>query len=216
MKKLVIFDLDGTLVDTIPDIAENVNKTLMHFGFKTRSEKEILGFVNYGAEKLLRDAIGEKIEEELFQNAFSFYKEIYAKSTNEKSKVYNGIYELLDELKEKGTILAVYSNKQSDVVQNIVNSKFKGVFTIVTGQTQGVKTKPDPTYINSLVKELGLDKNSVYMVGDGDTDVLVAKNSGINSVAVSWGYRDASVLLSLGADVVLNSAKEVLEYILKG
>ena len=216
MKKLVIFDLDGTLIDTIPDIAENVNKTLKEFGFKERSTSEILGFVNYGAEKLLRDSIGEKIEEDLFQKAFSFYKLCYKNSTNEKSVVYSGIYNLLEKLKGNGAILCVYSNKQDEVVQNLINARFSGVFDSVTGFKQGAKTKPDPSHILSLIKRFNVDSKNVYMVGDGDTDILVGINSGVHSVGVSWGYRNKEVLISLGAEFIADTASAVYDFIFKG
>lgn len=213
MKKLVIFDLDGTLVDTIPDITQNVNLTLKEFGFKEREQKEILGFVNYGAEKLLRDAIGVNILEEDFQKAFSFYKQSYKNSTNENSLVYTGIYKLLSDLKQLGVILCVYSNKQNDVVQNIVNSKFNGIFDCATGQREGVKTKPDPAYILSLLDQFNVKKENAYMIGDGDTDIKVSVNAEIHSIGVSWGYRKPEILTGLGAEFIADTTDQILEYI---
>lgn len=202
MNKLAIFDLDGTLIDSIHDIADNINLMLTHFGYPIKTEKEVMSFVGFGAKQLVLSAIGKKISEEQAERCLSYYNNLYTASNSPKTKVFHGIKKVLKELKKRGYILSILSNKPQETLDNVYNNYLNNLgFSDYIGGSINRKRKPDTSETEKLLKKYSIEKENAYMIGDGEADVLTAINSSINSVAVLWGYRDKEALKSVGATV---------------
>ena len=214
MNKVVIFDLDGTLLDTIKDIAENVNLTLESFGYPTLTEKEIMKYVGNGARKLIERSLKVKLSDRDFEEVFKYYDALYTSSKSEKTCVFDGLKEVLTELKNRGYKLAILSNKQQAATYNVYLKYLKEYhFDIVLGQRDGVPIKPNPAAVYEMLKELNASPENAYFVGDGETDVMTAINAGINGVAVLWGYRELEQLSAAGATVFASKPSDLISII---
>lgn len=200
MNKVVIFDLDGTILDTLKDIAENINIMLSHYGYKTLPDREIMQYIGNGARKLVERSIKIKLSEKEFDERYKFYDKIYTAAASEKTCVFEGLKEVLIELKQRGYKLAILTNKQQSATDTVCNKYLKDFdFNLIVGQREGVPIKPDPTAVLNIMKELNASPENTYFVGDGETDVMTAINADINGVAVLWGYREKHQLEAAGA-----------------
>ena len=217
MNKAVIFDLDGTLIDSCADIADNVNTTLKHFGYKTLSSEEIKAVIGSGAKRLIKDAIaasGAVISDGELAERLEYYNRIYTSSSSPKTKLFCGIDTVLKELYKRGYILAILSNKPqvtADKVCSIYLKDFK--FSEIIGEKDGVKCKPDKTATLNLLKRLNVSPENCYFVGDGETDVIPAISAGVNGVAALWGNRTKEQLFGAGARVFAQNPLELLDII---
>ena len=214
---LIIFDLDGTLAYTIDDITTAVNGMLTRLGYKNRTKTEVLKFINNGARELIRRALPKNAQEAelIIDTALALYEEEYAKCYCEKTVPYDGIIEMLRALKKKGYKLAVLSNKQDKFVKNMIEKLFeKKLFTSVMGQGK-LPPKPDPATILATCKVAGAKINSCILIGDSDVDVKTAKNAGVKSIGVSWGYREVGILNAAGVDFIAESPSEIIDIIEK-
>lgn len=217
MKKLVIFDLDGTLLHTVPDITDNINFMLNHFGYKTLTEKQIAAIVGSGAKKLVADAIGVPLTDEELNERLNFYNSNYTSSSSPKTKPFSGIINLLKDLKKDGYLIAIMTNKPQETTDRVVKEHlFEIAFDRVVGGGGKVKCKPDKTATVNLLNELGVEPENAYFVGDGETDVLTAINTGTNGISVLWGYRDMSQLKAAGAKIFVKNPKELYSVIKNG
>lgn len=216
MKKrsLVIFDLDGTLVNSIYDLADAVNSSLEEFGYPVHEVSEYYHFVGNGTVKLCERALPEsnRSEDEIMRLHTAF-ADRYNKCCTNKTKIYEGIIPLLESLKAEGVKCAVASNKTDRFVKYIVSELFpSGLFDMVVGKKEGVPTKPDPQIILDIIGSFGYEKSGCLMVGDSDVDVVTAHNGGIECVGCSWGFRGAEELVSTGADYIVNKPQEIIKY----
>lgn len=212
MKKLVIFDLDGTLVNSIDDLADAANAALLKNGFPARSTDEIRQFVGNGAAELLRRALPEgEYNAENAAKMRACFDLAYRKGFAVKTKPYNGIPELLYELKRRGVLLAVASNKPDEFTKAIVSHFFGDTFDTVQGQTDSIPKKPDPTVALEIMRKLNVPKEFTVFAGDSDVDIHTASNSGVTSIGCSWGFRPAETLREAGADFIINSPSEMAE-----
>lgn len=215
--KAVIFDLDGTLIDSVPDIAYNINLMLKKFGYKTLEKQRIQDFVGHGARQLCKDCIectGNKITEKELDERLAFYNEKYTNSGSPNTYVYDGVKEMLKTLKERGYKLAILTNKPQSTTDSVYSrylSEFN--FDMVVGQQNGVKCKPDKTATVNILKELDCKPENAYFVGDGETDYLTSVNSGTIGISTLWGYNSKSKLLSFGAKQFASSPKDLLSLI---
>ncbi len=215
MEKAVIFDLDGTIIHSLPDIAENINIMLKEFGYPQLSDKEIMKNIGNGARRLVKDCINVQISESELDERLAFYNEIYTASPSAKTRVFDGVAELLFALKEKGYKLCILTNKPQETTDTVVREHLqKFNFDMVVGSGNGVKCKPDKTATLNILKELGVAPENAFFVGDGETDVLTAVNSNVKGIAVLWGYRDKEQLESAGAKVFAQTPSQVLNFIL--
>lgn len=217
MSSVVIFDLDGTLINSIEDLADAVNKALLDCGFPTHEVEKYNYFVGDGAGKLISRAIpdGEKTEENIKAVSKNF-SENYGKSFAKKTYVYDGILKLLEDLKNAGFSLAVASNKPDEFTKVIVNKLFKPqTFDIVRGHIDGVLHKPDPQIVFNIIDELGSDKSTSFFIGDTNVDIKTAQNSGIKSIGCQWGFRGRDELLKSGADFIAQHPSDILDIIKK-
>jgi phosphoglycolate phosphatase len=206
----VIFDLDGTLLDTLGDLTDSVNFALKSFDMPLKSEEQVKSYVGNGIRKLMIRAVYGGEDNPLFEEVFKTFKEHYNEHCNDKTKAYDGILELISRLKSKGYSLAIVSNKVDSAVKNLCKRYFKDI-EVAIGDREGMKIKPAPDSVNLALCELGKTKETAVYVGDSDVDLETAKNSGLKCISVLWGFRDKEFLLSHGATILVEKPIEILE-----
>lgn len=209
----VIFDLDGTLLDTLWDLTDATNYALKECGYPERSYDEIRRFVGNGVEMLIRRAVPQDTSEDRIQEVLAIFKIFYMHNSKNSTKPYDGIIELLESLKKKGFKIGVVSNKFDKAVKKLCNDYFFGLIDIATGESCDVPKKPSPIGVLKTIEELGGAPDKSVMIGDSETDIQTAKNAGIMSIGVLWGFRDEKTLVEAGADELVDSP-ERLEMIL--
>ena len=206
-----IFDLDGTLADTIDDIGWSVNRMLEGRGFPLLQRADHLANINNGAFRLIQRSIPEnyRADEEFVRGCLREYESFYSTHHDVDTYAYDGVSEALKRLSSEGYLLSVLSNKQDAYVKSIVKKLFPDVHFVCTcGQTE-LPTKPDPTSAFVIAEKMGLSPDEVAFVGDSQVDIMTAKNAGMYPVGVAWGYRPAETLVSEGAKVIINDGKEL-------
>ena len=213
MNKTIIFDLDGTLLDTLTDIHEQMNLALKHFGYPERSYKEMRTFIGNGARKLVERSFGD-LTEQTIQEKLDYYNKIYTACGSPKTGLYAGIDKVLISLKERGYKLAILTNKPQMTTDDVYKTYLeKFGFDKVVGQSGTVKCKPDKTATLKILQELDTLPENAYFIGDGETDIITAKNAGIKSIAVLWGYRDKEQLIDAGATTFANCPQDLISLI---
>ena len=216
MIRSCIFDLDGTLLDTLGGICYHVNKTLQAYGILPISVEECRSFVGGGAKRLIELSLSARdaYTKELYERVYDSYIASYDSDPYKNVYVYDGIEELLDTLKSSGIRLAVLSNKPHTSTILTVEKFFPNMFDTVLGGKSDKPLKPDPTAAREILSSFGIPATECAFIGDSDTDILTGKNLGAGiTVGVEWGYRERELLLSLGADVTVKNAKEIIEVI---
>lgn len=212
MKKLVIFDLDGTLLNTIADLANSTNHALKQCGFPEHEVSEYPFFVGNGINKLFERALPESERNE--ENILKVRKEFipyYDKHNADFSIPYPGIPELLETLQEKGLMLAVASNKYQSATEKLIAHYFPTIrFVAVFGQREGIMPKPDATIVNDILSIAKTNKKDVLYVGDSGVDMQTAINSGVTSCGVTWGFRPRTELEAFKPDYIVDSPEKIL------
>lgn len=207
-----IFDLDGTLLDTMPDLIVVTNKTLEHFGKPTHTDAEILSYVGDGAQRLIYRAMPEGTSDETCTEALAYWKALYPEIGLELTKPYAHMPETLAQLKKQGCKLAVLSNKYEGGVKDVIPKYLPGLFDVLHGECEGIPRKPDPTGLLRTIAELGSAPERTAYVGDSAGDIKVARNAGTFAIGVDWGYNPVDVLQEAGADVILCSPTQFLQF----
>lgn len=213
--KIAIFDLDGTLLNTIADLASAANHALEALGFPRRSEEECRQFVGNGVTKLLERALpeGSKTPGQVERMREEFFK-YYDEHLWDATFVYPGMTELLDALQARGVMLAVASNKYQSATERLVKHFFPQIqFLDVLGQRDGVPVKPDPDIVYELLLSAGTKKEDVLYVGDSDVDMQTAKNAGVRVCAVTWGFRTRELLETFHPDFITGNPQDILTMI---
>ncbi len=200
--KYIIFDFDGTVLNTLDDLTTSVNYALNVFSFPQRTKSEIRIFVGNGMRKLIERSVPENTGNNLTDNVFSEFKSHYKIHCNDKTVPYNGINELLCTLKNNGMKIAVVSNKSHSSVMDLCSYHFPGVFDCIIGQKDGIRKKPFPDSVNTAISILNGNKNETVYIGDSEVDVATARNAGIDCISVLWGFRTENELLNSGATVL--------------
>lgn len=215
MKKTVIFDLDGTLLNTLDDLADSTNYALSKFGYPTRTIDEVRQFVGNGVAKLIERAIPEGKNNPNFEKCLAIFKENYAQNMYNKTAPYNGIIEMLSNLKSKGIKIAVVSNKFDLAVKELCKKYFEGFIDFAAGENeaQGIKKKPAPDTVISVLNEFNFAPEDAVYVGDSDVDIMTAKNSKMSCISVTWGFRDKKFLLENGATILINAPSEIYNHL---
>lgn len=213
--KAVIFDLDGTLIDSVPDIADNINLMLDKFGYPRLSEDEVKSHVGHGARNLVADCIGKPLTDKELDERLAFYNEKYTNSGSPKTRLFDGVKDMLVKLKNSGYKLAILTNKPQETTDNVVKNYMSDLgFDKIVGQSGKVKCKPDKTATLAILKELDVNIDNAFFVGDGDADVLTAINSNVKGIAVLWGYSSKEKLQGFGANTFVESPSELLDILL--
>lgn len=214
--KAVLFDLDGTLLDTVADIANASNDALAASGFPTHPIEEYNYFVGDGLRMLMERATPYGSDEEMIDTCCADFSHFYKKCCYEKSTPYPGIIAMLEELHQEGFVLGILSNKPHGFVKDIVEYYFSSIpLAFVAGQQDHIAPKPDPTGVMIAVQTLELEPEDFIFVGDTPVDMLTAVNSGMTSMGVSWGFRPVDELMDSGAEVIVDDATEIVEYCLE-
>ncbi len=211
--KLVIFDLDGTLLDTIDDLKEAVNHAMSLRGFPTFTRDEVMAMVGHGARNLMRKALplGHK-DDDMVNAAYDDFKAYYITHIDVHTKPFPGIHDLLTQLHQEGVMLAVASNKFQEGTEHLIKEFFPEIpFVAVLGGRPDFPLKPDPEIVNEVLRKAGIEKEDAVIIGDSDTDMETAANGGIMGIAVNWGYRDMSSIENLK---VANSVEELHQILL--
>lgn len=211
--KGIIFDLDGTLLYTIEDLKNSVNYALEHCNLEKRTLEEITNFVGNGIGKLIERAIG--IHQEKYDQCLEIFKQHYAKNSNITTKPYPFVIENLKRLKEKNIKLAILSNKIDSEVKKLSKLYFGDIFDISQGETAKFNKKPDSKSSEFIIKQFNLSKDEVVFVGDSEVDIQTAKNTSIECLSVSWGYKDKDFLIKNGAKIIFENFKDLTDYIIK-
>ncbi|MBQ2903652.1 MAG: HAD family hydrolase [Clostridia bacterium] len=205
----VIFDLDGTLTDTLADLRNSVNYALSEYGFPERTTEEIRSFVGNGVRRLVYLSVPENTPEEITEECLLKFKEHYAANSLVETEPYDGITGMLSELKKEKIKTAVVTNKMHQAAENIVKHFFGELIDVTVGQLDGVAQKPQPDGVLKVLGMLGVSKDKSVYVGDSEVDCITAKNAGVPCIGVTWGFRDRDALISNGADIIADSVDEL-------
>lgn len=214
--KLVIFDMDGTILDTLADLTNALNHTLKHFGYPERTQQEVRSFLGNGSRYLVEHALPEAIatDSRQVELLLDYYSRCYKENCAIHTKPYTGILELLAKLKEQKKLIAVVSNKPDFGVQALCQCHFPGYFHFACGERQGIRRKPAPDSVLEVLRKLQVQPQDAVYIGDSEVDIQTAQNAGLEAIIVTWGFRDAEQLLEAGAPRLVNSVQNLEEILL--
>ena len=210
----VIFDLDGTILSTLDDLADSVNYVLEKNGMPKRTKEEIRRFVGNGIRSLIERSVAPETNTLTTDKVFADFIPYYKEHCADKTKPYDGIMDMLYTLKDNGIKLAVLSNKADYAVQELCDRYFNGIMEAVSGEIEGVPKKPAPDGVNLILDRLGVSKEKCVYIGDSEVDVYTANNSELDCICVDWGFRDRSVLQNAGAKTIVSTPEELADTIL--
>ena len=215
MYKHVIFDLDGTLLNTIDDLADTGNHVCTLHGWPTHTVAEFKLMVGNGIPKLVERFAPQGTSQEVLDQAFQEFMDWYGVHKEDKTAPYAGMPEVTKALREAGVSIAVLSNKADVMAGPVVEHYYPGIFPVVQGVLPGLPTKPAPTLLHKLMDRLGATQEDTLFVGDSNVDIHTAKNGGLTGCGVLWGFRSREELEAAGADVIVSTPQELLDLILK-
>ncbi len=210
--EVILFDLDGTLTDTLGDLTNSVNFAMREFGFPERTLDEVRSFVGNGVKRLIDLSVPENTDSETAGRCLSVFKEYYKNNSLVETKPYDGIIPMLEKLKKYGIKTAVVTNKMHEAAEAIVRIFFGDLIDITLGQVDGVAQKPQPDGIYHVLEKLGVPKEKAVYVGDSEVDCITAKNAEVPCIGVTWGFRDKSVLIENGADFIADTPEDIIKY----
>ncbi|MBE7092326.1 MAG: HAD family hydrolase [Clostridiales bacterium] len=209
--KAVIFDLDGTLLNTLDDLYLSVNYALKQFEYPLRTKEEVRNFVGNGIRDLMTRSCPENIND--FEECLACFKAHYSEHSQDNTRPYDDIMKLLETLNKRGIKCAIVSNKFDGAVQELKSKYFDGLITVAVGESPEIKKKPAPDSVLKVMELLNVKNDEVVFVGDADTDIETSKNADIKCVSVLWGFRSKEFLLEKGGKIFVNKPLEILEYI---
>lgn len=208
--KTVIFDLDGTLLNTLDDLAAATNYALAQHQLPQRTTEEVRWFVGNGIRKLIERAVPAHTPANLQKEAYATFNAYYKAHCNDATKAYDGVPELLAELRHKGCQTAIVSNKADYGVQELARLYFANALDAACGERAGIAKKPAPDMLLAVMQQLGADKKTTIYVGDSDTDLDTARNAGIPCIGACWGFRGREFLKQHGATLLAEAPAEIL------
>lgn len=214
MYKLAVFDMDGTILDTLEDLKDSVNYALSECGYPQRTYDEVRRFVGNGIRKLIERAVPEGVSVSDIDRVHEVFTGHYKVHCADKTKAYDGIKPLLEQLRANGVKTAVVSNKADYGVQELCKEYFDGLFDYAVGEREGIRRKPAPDSVNEALRVLGIPKNEAVYIGDSDVDYETAVNAGLPCISVLWGFRDEEFLRSKGASLFVREPSEILSIVL--
>ena len=205
-----IFDLDGTLLSTLEDLAASCNYALRHNGMAERTMEEVRMFVGNGVKKLMERAVPDGLVNPLFEKVYADFRQHYMEHNLDTTQPYPGVMELLKELKARGKKMAVVSNKFYAATQTLCRHFFGDLVDVAIGEREDIRKKPAPDTVNEALRQLDADRDRAVYIGDSDVDIMTARNSGIPCISVLWGFRDADFLVEHGACIFVSSPLQIL------
>ena len=209
----VVFDMDGTVLNTLEDLAGSMNYSLKAVGMPERTVDEFRRFVGNGAREALRKSLPEGVPTDILDEMFPIFKEHYDEHCLDKTGPYEGILDLMKELKKRGYRMAIVSNKIDSAVKELNKKFFGDLIDVAIGEQPGVNRKPAPDMVETALKELGSTKEESVYVGDSEVDYLTAKNSGLPCISVLWGFRDKEYLIEQGAYCFADAPADIVDMI---
>ena len=213
--KYVLFDLDGTILDTLDDLHAAANAALRECGYPERTKDEVRRFVGNGIRKLIERAVPSGTSEEDIVRTHEAFTAYYSVHCKDKTKPYAGIPELVRGLKENGIASAVISNKADYAVKALCEEYFEGLFEFSVGEREGIRKKPAPDSVLEAMRVMGAKSSETVYIGDSDVDIMTAKNAGIDCIGVSYGFRGREFLESHGAEVIADTVEELRGLLLR-
>ena len=213
MYKVYIFDLDGTLLDTLTDLAASTNYALREHGMPEHSVDDVRRFVGNGVRKLMERAVPDGADNPLFDEAFATFRQHYMEHALDTTRPYDGVPEMLATLKSRGCRIAVVSNKMMAATQELCQHFFPDTVEVAIGEheAEGIRKKPAPDTVYAALSALGVTKDHAVYVGDSDVDIATARHAGLPCISVLWGFRDRDFLLQHGATTLVTIPRELCE-----
>ncbi len=209
----IIFDLDGTLLNTLDDLVDSVNYVMTYLGFPGKSRREVRNYVGNGMRRLMELSLPQNVDPHQIEQAFSIYRDYYTEHCRVKTKPYGGILELLGTLKKSGYKMAIVSNKNDAAVRALRDIYFSEYIETAIGEKENIRKKPAPDTVLQALKELNSSKGETLYIGDSEVDKQTADNAGMQCVLVSWGFRDKEQLETLMPAGVIDSPLELLDFL---
>lgn len=209
----VIFDLDGTLLDTLQDLTNAVNAAMEHMGMPFHSMEDVRRFVGNGVRKLMERAVLDGSANPKFEEGYAFFREYYAAHCKENTRPYDGVIELMKELRQRGKKIAIVSNKMDPAVKILDQDYFVGLTDAAIGESELIPKKPAPNMVQKALEELGVTQDQAVYVGDSEVDIQTAVNSNLPCISVTWGFREPQFLLEHGAEHLIDYPLELLDLI---
>lgn len=205
-----VFDLDGTLLETLKDLAASTNFALRQYDMPEHSIEDLRMFVGNGVKKLMERAIPNGLDNPKFEEVYATFRQHYLNHNLDTTKPYDGIPELLRELKGRGKKLAIVSNKFYAATQDLARHFFPDTIEVAIGERENIKKKPAPDTVVEALRQLGVSKEGAVYIGDSDVDIMTARNSGLPCASVLWGFRDKEFLLEHGATFFADKPDDLL------
>lgn len=210
---IAIFDMDGTILNTLEDLKDSLNYSLRACGFPERTLSEVRDFVGNGIVKLIERAVPPDAEMSKKSEVRNVFNDYYSVHFADKTKPYDGITEMLKMIKSKNILTAVVSNKPDYGVQLLCRQFFDGLFDYSTGVREGIEKKPHPDSVNYILNKYGIPAYRAVYIGDSDVDIMTARNAGTDCIIVDWGFRSRAELISAGADTIVSCTQELYNLI---
>ena len=207
-----IFDLDGTLLNTIDDLAASTNYALRTNGLPECTVSEVQTYVGNGVRKLMERAVPDGDRNPKFNDAYIAFRQHYSEHNMDLTTPYPGIIDMLKEMRDKGKRIAVVSNKFYLATKSLCDHFFSGLVEVAIGERESIRKKPAPDTVVEALRQLGVSKDNAVYVGDSDVDILTANNCGIPCISVLWGFRSREFLLSHGATTFVSRPEELLAW----
>ena len=207
--ELVIFDLDGTILNTVEDLNGSLNYVLERYGLPLRTVTETARFLGNGIRRLIELGAGEGVPAETLDAMFADFKVHYGAHCLDRTRPYEGIPELIAALRAAGRKTAVVSNKADFAVQELVERFFPGLFDIAVGEREGIRRKPSPDSVNEVLDRLGVSREKAVYVGDSEVDIATAKNAEMDCLSVAWGFRTEENLRNSGATAIVRTVADL-------
>lgn len=209
MIKNIIFDLDGTLLNTLEDLYDSVNYSLSQHNLPERKMTEVRKFLGNGVNKLIEQSVPQGTDCSIINSVLSTFREYYLLHSKDKTKPYAGIIQALEQLKATGIKMAIVSNKPNDAVAELHRKFFSDTVDYAKGETAGTRRKPFPDMVEECLQALNADINESIYVGDSEVDHLTAQNTGIKCCLVTWGFRDKDMLEQLTPDYIIDKPEQI-------
>ena len=213
MIRNIVFDLDGTLTDTLQDLANSTNYALQQMGWERRSLEEVRRFVGNGVRRLIERAVPENVAKEDFERCFALFQQHYLVHCQDTTGLYPGVEKMLQDVRRQGYRVAIVSNKLQAGVDELYETFFRDVVDVAIGEREGLNRKPAPDMVRLALQELGATTADSVYVGDSEVDVETARNSGLPCISVLWGFRDKAQLVEAGASVFIEHPNQLLRVI---
>ena len=209
--KAVLYDMDGTVLDTLADLTDAVNVSLRRFGLPEQPAMHVRDVLGNGARRLIMGCLPENTDERTADAVLEFYKPYYDAHCREKTAPYPGITELMQRLRDAGVKQAVVSNKPDGAVKELAELFFGGLIEAAVGESETVRLKPCPDAVLAAAKLMGVSKDECVYVGDSEVDIETARRAGMDCISVAWGFRDEDMLRAEGASCIVRSAEELFD-----